>query len=183
MIKDLAETIYYCTITEAMEEKEEEKEQPKYYYNYNYMPPTEYYDTREMERNNGRMYYNSGGNSGGSNSGNSSSQGGGSRNYSESNDNRGNDARGGGTRGFVESEYPQIKLNMRDVREGKSPVSRRSYMESKEMHRDKSVKLKELETYMQELGHDITEMIQDASPEEKQLLQKKIAALATKIDV
>jgi len=26
MIKDLSEAIYYCTITEAMEEKEDEKE-------------------------------------------------------------------------------------------------------------------------------------------------------------
>lgn len=34
---------------------------------------------------------------------------------------------------------------------------------------------------MHELTSDITEMIQDASPEEKQMLQQKIAALATKI--
>jgi hypothetical protein len=56
-------------------------------------------------------------------------------------------------------------------------------MESKEMHHPKEVKMKELERYMQELGHDLTEMIADASPEEKQMLQKKIAALATKLDV
>jgi hypothetical protein len=59
---------------------------------------------------------------------------------------------------------------MRDAREGRSPMSRRSYMESKEMHHDKAIKLKELENYMMELGKDVTEMIQDASPEEKQLL-------------
>ena len=34
---------------------------------------------------------------------------------------------------------------------------------------------------MKELTDDIIEMIADASPEEKQLLDKKIAALATKI--
>lgn len=44
-------------------------------------------------------------------------------------------------------------------------------------------KLKELEEYMQELNADILEMIEGASQEEKQLLQKKIALLATKINV
>ena len=39
------------------------------------------------------------------------------------------------------------------------------------------------ENYMHELTEDITEMIQDASPEEKQLLQKKLSTLATKVDV
>jgi hypothetical protein len=41
--------------------------------------------------------------------------------------------------------------------------------------------MRELEKYMQELGADITEMIEGASVEEKQILQKKISALATKI--
>ena len=41
--------------------------------------------------------------------------------------------------------------------------------------------MKELDRYMTELTHDITEMIQDSSPEEKSLLQQKIATLATKI--
>ena len=57
----------------------------------------------------------------------------------------------------------------------------RSYMEAKEMHHDKEVQMKELEKYMQELGSDITEMIQDASPEEKQMLQQKLSLLITKI--
>ena len=34
---------------------------------------------------------------------------------------------------------------------------------------------------MQELTTDIVDMIRDASPEEKQLMQKKIAALAEKV--
>lgn len=41
--------------------------------------------------------------------------------------------------------------------------------------------MKELEKYMQELITDITEMIQGTSPEEKQLLQKKIATLSEKV--
>lgn len=171
MIKDLCEAIYYCTITEAMEEKDEA---PRYYY-----PMMDYnMNYREADRQYGRMYYNGDGSSS-SSSGTSNSGSG----TSSSNNNRGNDARGGGTRGFYEGGYPELRLDMRDSREGKSPMSRRSYMESKEMHHPKEVKMKELERYMQELGHDLTEMIADASPEEKQMLQKKIAALATKLDV
>ena len=69
----------------------------------------------------------------------------------------------------------------RDEREGRSPTSRRMYMEAKHMNKDKATQLRELEKYMQELSQDITEMIADASPEEKQYLEKKITALASKI--
>lgn len=79
---------------------------------------------------------------------------------------------------YREREFP---LEMRDAREGRSPVRRRMYMESKELHKDKVTAMKELEEYMQELSSDICEMIEDASPEEKQLLQKKIIALSNKI--
>lgn len=41
--------------------------------------------------------------------------------------------------------------------------------------------MRELEKYMQELAQDITEMIEGASPEERQYLGKKISALATKL--
>ena len=71
---------------------------------------------------------------------------------------------------------------MRDNREGRSPMSRKSYMESKEMHHDKTKKIQELEKYMQELSTDIVEMIEDASPEEKQMLHKKMTALTSKIE-
>lgn len=64
---------------------------------------------------------------------------------------------------------------------GHSYKNRRMYMEAKEMHKDKAVQLRELEKYMQELTTDIVDMIQDASAEEKQYLEKKISALATKI--
>ena len=36
------------------------------------------------------------------------------------------------------------------------------------LHKDKVTAMKELEEYMQELSSDICEMIEDASPEEKQ---------------
>lgn len=65
------------------------------------------------------------------------------------------------------------------IHEGRSHKNRRMYMESK--HKDKATQLRELEKYMQELSTDIVEMIEDASSEEKQYLEKKISALASKI--
>lgn len=65
--------------------------------------------------------------------------------------------------------------------EGRSGKSRKMYMESKHNHADKTTQLRELERYMQELAQDITEMIEDSTPEEKQYLEKKITALATKV--
>lgn len=145
MIKDLEEAIYYGTITKAMKETEEQEK----YYPY----PKMYYDPyRDMDRMNGRMYYN------------------GSSNPSTSSN----------TRGYDEKEY-MMPIDLRDHREGRSPMSRKGYMEGKEMHHGKEKQMKELEKYMMELTQDITEMIQGTSPEEKQLLQKKIATLAEKV--
>lgn len=50
MIKDLSEAIYYCTITESMEETKKEEEM-KYY-------STSYY--RDMDKPYGSMYYSDG---------------------------------------------------------------------------------------------------------------------------
>jgi hypothetical protein len=76
-------------------------------------------------------------------------------------------------------------MKMRDSREGRSGMSRMSYMESKEMHKadtpaDKQYKMKELEKYMGELSKDITEMIADSSQEEKNLLKTKMQTLLQK---
>lgn len=69
----------------------------------------------------------------------------------------------------------------RDEREGHSYENRRMYMEAKEMKKDKAYQMRELEKYMQELSQDITDMIADASVDEKAYLEKKISALAVKI--
>lgn len=68
-----------------------------------------------------------------------------------------------------------------DEYEGRSRHNRRMYMEAKEHGRDKATQLRELEKYMQELSSDITEMIADATIEEKSYLEKKINALANKV--
>ena len=114
-----------------------------------------HYYNRDMDKEEGRMYYD---NNMGGFSGNTSSN--------------------SGSRHYTELEYPM----MRDSREGRSPMSRRTYMESKEMHQPKTTQMKELEKYLQELSSDIVEMIQGASPEEKQLLKSKLTTLISKID-
>ncbi len=176
MIKDLEEAMYYCSIVKAMEKQEKENEimekmRPKKecHHHYTemvmpYYPPEMYYPhERDIDRERGKLYYserqprNSQGEfttyerryyDGGSSNGGNSGRGG----------------NGGGTMNFYEREMP---FDLRDSREGRSPISRRHYMESKEMHQGKEKKIKELEKYMQELSEDIVEMIEDASPEEK----------------
>lgn len=49
------------------------------------------------------------------------------------------------------------------------------------MNKDKGEKMKELENYMKELSTDVTEMISDASPEEKSMLKSKMQTLLQKI--
>ena len=70
----------------------------------------------------------------------------------------------------------------RDNREGRSGQSRRGYMEAKEQGKDKQEKMKNLEEYMRELGSDVSEMIEGASPEEKSLLKQKMQVLMQKIN-
>ena len=157
MIKDLAEAIYYCTITESMEKISEDKGETNINY---YTTPTTYNRVmytdpyRDMERDGGYMYYTTSG--------------------------RGQSS-GGGNHGGV-NYYTEMPGDMwRDPREGRSPMRRRMYMEGKEMHNDPNSQLRELEAYLQELSTDITEMIKDASPEERATLHQKMTTLASKI--
>ena len=115
---------------------------------------------------------------------------GGMRYYSEGGNNRG--ARGsngngtGGSMYFHELPYDRMsggydRADMMDPRMGRSHKLRKTYMEGKESHHDKTKQMQELEQYMQELSSDVTEMIQDASPEEKALLTQKLNTLVSKI--
>lgn len=138
MVKDLSEAMYYCSIVEAMEEREEESKIMEKHYSQTMgkYPP---YQMSEEYRG-GRMYYD----------GNKNNM-------------------------YIPS------MEMRDYREGKSPITRRTYMESKELKHDKMKQMQELDKYVQELTEDILEMIHDATPEEKLSLSQKITALANKI--
>ena len=163
MIKDLEEAIYYCTVTEAMNKQGKEMRMEMKKGDHHQSPEDDrmyyggypmYYADERPRRDDGTFYADTGHvNSGNGTSNTNSSNG---RNY------------------YDEPMW-------RDEREGRSPMSRRMYMEAKHMNRDKATQLRELEKYMQELSQDITEMIADASPEEKQYLEKKITALASKI--
>ena len=190
IIKDLAEAEYYAKISKAMDEAEygedydymgayDEHERKgyrgqrrdsrgRYMSRRGYEAPMMMHDDREymrdMDRMDGRMYYTSGERSmSGSTSGNSSMNSGSSNmGYSESGSNYGS-------------------RMQRDSREGRSGQMRRGYMEAKEQGKDKQQKMKELEDYMKELSTDVTEMIGDASPEEKSLLKQKMQVLMQKI--
>lgn len=164
MIKDLEEAMYYCVITKAMEEKDENK---SYYPVY----------MRDMDRNYGRMYYEEWPNPMMYEDGNGSSAW-----YRESG--RGSGNQYGGQQGNNSSNGSTSQsgnMMMRDEREGRSPKSRKTYMESKAQHSDKAMQMKELENYMQELTTDMVEMVEGSTQEEKQYLSKRIAALANKI--
>ena len=146
MIKDLSQTMYYCSIVKAMEEagKEEYRGTNNYYYTERYMP---YQYQRDMDRLEGRMYYSDG----------------------EDHDMK-------EMAHYTEKDYPM----MRDGREGRSPIRRKMYMESKATHQDEKA-MNDLESYMRDLTQDIMEMITQASPEEKAILQKKMNVLAAKL--
>ena len=230
MLKDLEEALYFCTITEAMNEGkgkgnveieyEGHKKNGHPQMNGNdqmYYPMyadngSQMYNMRNMPM----MYANGGsssggggnssggssggsGNSGGSSGGSSSYYGGANGYwdnqpyyngaewvcyggnepmYYQGRDSQGRftSGRGGGSR----NNYSEPMMMERDEREGRSPMNRKMYMEAKNT-KDKASQLRELEKYMQELTSDMVEMIQDSSPEEKQYLEKKISALASKI--
>lgn len=140
MIKDLEEAIYYCTITEAMNELPE----TTHYY-------TEKYKSPHKKRIYKPMTYD----------------------YD-----------------WEDYDYDEHEYEMptsgkfhetHDSREGRSGVHRKMYIEAKELHKDKSVQIKELDKYLQELSSDIVEMIEDASNDERSYMEKKIQALASKI--
>lgn len=74
----------------------------------------------------------------------------------------------------------------RDSREGRNGQSRRSYMETKEMHKgntpeDKEAKRKELDKWMTDIGSDIKELVHDMSAEEKTTAKQKLTNLANSL--
>lgn len=198
MLKDAAEAEYYARIAKAMEEAEKEDEESqkymlkqlkeeygeddgrRYYDNYRYMrsgrfapkgrgtymprrgyeTPIEYHMTPEMYREHDPEYYRD------------MDRDMGRMYYTDT--------------GMRENTGNSSRTGMRDGREGRSGISRRSYMQTKEMHPDnsqesKQAKIKELEKYMGELSGDITEMIAGASNEEKTMLKAKLQTLMQKI--
>jgi len=188
IIKELSEAEYYAKISKAMDEAEygedydymgayDEHERKGYRgqprdsrgrymsrrgYESRMMPEMDYDEmerNRDFDRLSGKMYYSSG-NMGGSSSSGMSGGSMGSQGVSNS-----------GSRGYSESRYDR---------------ARRGYEETKSMHKDnssesKQMKMKSLEDYTKELASDITDMVQDMSAEEKNLLRTKLQTLAQKV--
>ena len=128
-------------------------EAEKKYYTEYYRPYSRDY-LRDMDKDYGRMYYGG--------------------DWSDAHET----SKTNGATYYTERPY---SMELRDRREGRSPMSRKMYMESKELHHDKAKQMKELEEYMRELNGDIMEMINDATPEEKEILSQKLSTLAEKI--
>lgn len=163
IIKDIEETIYYCTVTKAMKEGVEEYREPEVMYYGGYRREHPSWREKDMgDWSDERRYYD----------------GKGSQHTSSNNSGHMNGGAANSNSYYTEKEYPHA---FEDMREGRSYRSRRMYMESKESKQDKAIQMRELEKYMQELAQDITEMIEGASSEERQYLSKKISALATKL--
>jgi len=190
MIKDLTEAEYHALIAKSMEEyEEEEKEAEKFrlhlfekrfgedegrrfydHYRYangrfapkgsgtyrrNYTPylgsssfmpewndnePMSQRRMRDMDRNDGRMYYTE----------------------------------------------PSYQGSNREYSESRYDKARRMYTESKELHKantqtDKDQKMKDLENYFKEISEDLTDVISDATAEEKAMLRTKLTGLAGRI--
>lgn len=159
IIKDLCEAEYYAKISKAMDEAE-------YGEDYDYMGA---YDEHERkgyrgQRRDSRGRYMS------------------RRGYVEPmmhNERREADYMDGR---MYYTEMPMVDdMRHHDMREGRSGMMRKSYMEAKEQNKDKSEKMRELEAYTKELAEDLTEMVAGMSPEEKALMKNKMQTLMAKI--
>lgn len=168
MVKDLSEAIYYCEVYEQMKTADESRVNNNYYYTEKYYDPH-----RDMDRMEGRMYYSSPSSNAGSGTG-SSISGNNSGSSASASQSMGQSSRSY----YTERDYP---VHIRDEREGRSPLKRKMYMESKTTGMDSSKSMKELEDYMQELTSDMMDMLSKATPEEKTMVQKKINTLAAKV--
>ena len=177
MLKELCEAEYYAKISKAMDEYDFEdaeeimddgrrgyRGQPRdsrgryMRRGYQKMMP-EYY--RDMDMDDGRMYYTSANASQGSQGGSSGqSSGGSSMGYSDG--------------------------MMRDSREGRSGQSRKGYVETKEMHKgnseeDKMAKKRELDKWMSDFSSDVKELVGDMTAEEKTLLKTRLNNLQSSL--
>ena len=80
--------------------------------------------------------------------------------------------------------YPEP--NAPHVSESNYDRAKRHYTETKEMHKgasteDKEHKMKALDMYIRELSGDISELLNDMTPDERNLLRTKMSNLASKL--
>lgn len=121
-----------------------------------------------------RMYY---GGNGGNGNGSSGNNGGGNPSYYGGNQRP--------ARMYYDSSYympeyyePMDYPRWKPAYASKSEPSRKMYMARKELHTETPA---DLEKYMHDLTDDIMELVEKATPEERELLKTKISTLANKI--
>lgn len=167
MIKDLAEAMYYRTLTKAMDESEDEeilKMFDRYGRDKRFYDHYRYEDGRFAPKGRGTYH----------------------RNYEEPLYHMTPEMYRDMDREPYGRMYYTEPIHMRDAREGKSGMSRRTYMDTRDAHKantqqDKEAKMHDLEAYMRELSEDITELISDMTPEEKNLTKSKLSTLVSKM--
>lgn len=167
MIKDLAEAMYYRTLTKTMDESEDEeilKMFDRYGRDKRFYDHYRYEDGRFAPK--GRGTYR--------------------RNYDEPMWHMTPEMYRDMDREPYGRMYYTEPTHMHDSREGKSGISRRTYMDTRDAHKantqqDKEAKMHDLETYMRELSDDLTELIAGMIPEEKNLAKSKLSTLVSKM--
>lgn len=167
MIKDLAEAMYYRTLTKTMDESEDEeilKMFDRYGRDKRFYDHYRYEDGRFAPK--GRGTYR--------------------RNYDEPMWHMTPEMYRDMDREQYGRMYYTEPTHMHDSREGKSGMSRRTYMNTRDAHKantqqDKEAKMHDLEAYMRELSDDLTELIADMIPEEKNLAKSKLSTLVSKM--
>lgn len=87
---------------------------------------------------------------------------------------------------YTETDPMRKDGGMRDSREGRAGMMRKGYMETKEMHKgttpqDKEANMHSLEEYLKELSEDLTGLLSEMTPEERQMAKTKITTLAAKM--
>jgi hypothetical protein len=167
MIKDLAEAMYYRTLTKTMDESEDEeilKMFDRYGRDKRFYDHYRYEDGRFAPK--GRGTYR--------------------RNHDEPMWHMTPEMYRDMDREPYGRMYYTEPTHMHDSREGKSGMSRRTYMDTRDAHKantqqDKEAKMHDLEAYMRELSDDLTELIAGMIPEEKNLAKSKLSTLVSKM--
>lgn len=179
MIKDLCEAEYKAVIVKSMKKADEEEEE----YNKELLRALK----DEYGEEGGRRYYDE---------------------YRYANGRFASKGRGI-RRGYTEPPYYHMPVNyndmeyMRDMDKSRGKMyysepiaphvsesnydrAKRHYTETKEMHKgasteDKEHKMKALDMYIRELSGDISELLNDMTPDERNLLRTKMSNLASKL--
>lgn len=162
MLKDLSEFCYYTTITDSMEKNSEKENMDNIH---EYLPESRYYTNYRM-----KPMYDMTGNMGGG------------RYYHDPNYDRDMDMYRNRMYYTEPNENRTVNpMNEHNQYDGRAYMSRRTYMDAVDKGADKNTKSQEMDKYIADLSHDITEMVGRMDPNDKTLLKQKLANIASKL--